>query len=256
MAKRKNEIPPRIFAAAVIKGGTGKTTTCAALAQAAAADNKKVLAVDLDPQASFTTAINGDPNRAGSYALLTGADAGESLQKTAQGIYCIAGGSDLAAIHTKPGSGKRLREALEPIKDSFDFVFIDTPPTMGELQNNALQAATDLIIPLEADPDSLQGLYQIADIARHIQRSNAALNITGIVLTRYDNRPKLNRYYKDVITQKAQEVNISFLAAIRQGIAIKEARATRQSLFEYAPDSNPARDYMKLYEKLTRRANK
>lgn len=240
----------QIITTAIIKGGTGKTTTAAALAQAAAADKKKVLAVDLDPQASLTTAINGNPNESGSYDLLTGADARKILQETTQNIYCIAGGSDLAAIHTKPGSGKRLREALEPIKKDFDFIIIDTPPTMGELQNNALQAATGLIIPLEADPDSLQGLYQIADIARHIQQSNTALIIAGIVLTRYDNRPKLNKYYKDVITQKAQEVNIPFLTEIRQGIAIKEARATRQSLFEYAPDSNPAKDYLTLYEKL------
>ena len=239
---------PRIFTAAIVKGGTGKTTTCAALAQAAAAEGKTVLAVDLDPQASFTTAINGNPNRPGSYALLSGTDAAETIQQTPQGIYCICGNSDLAGIQTKPGSSSRLRERLEPVKNDFDIVVIDTPPTMGELQNNALQAATDLIIPLEADPDSLQGLYQIADIAGHIQKSNKALRIAGIVLTRYDARPKLNRYYKDAITQKAQEVGITFLAAIRQSIAVKEARATRQSLYDYAPDSNAAKDYMTLYK--------
>lgn len=240
----------RIITAAIIKGGTGKTTTCAALAQIAAADNKKVLAIDLDPQASFTTAIDGDPNRPGSYELLTAPETENIIQATSQGIYCIAGCSDLSAIHTKPGSGKRLRDALEPIKKYFDLIIIDTPPTMGELQNNALQAATDLIIPLEADPDSLQGLYRIADIAKHIQQSNPALNIAGIVITRYDARPKINRYYLEVVTQKAQEVNIPFLAAIRQGIAVKEARATRESLYDYAPNSKPAQDYLDLYREL------
>lgn len=246
----------RIIAAAIIKGGTGKTATCAALAQAAAADKKKVLAIDLDPQASFTTAINADPNQPGSYSLFTGADPAEILQQTPQGIYCLAGSSDLAAIHTKAGSGKRLREALEPIKKKFDFIIIDTPPTMGELQNNALQAATDLIIPLEADPDSLQGLYQIADIAKHIQATNSALQLAGIIITRYDSRPKLNRYYKETIEQKARALDIPYLAAIRQGIAVKEARAMRESLFEYAPSSNPAQDYLALYKKLKRRAAK
>lgn len=246
----------RIITAAIIKGGTGKTTTCAVLAQAAAADKKKVLAVDLDPQASFTTAINGDPNRPGSYSLFTAADPAGILQQTSQGIYCIAGGSDLSAIHTKPGSGMRLREALEPIKEKFDFIFIDTPPTMGELQNNALQAATDLIIPLEADPDSLQGLYQIADIAKHIQTKNQELTIAGIVLTRYDGRANLNKYYRQAITQRAQELDIPFLAAIRHGIAVKEARAMRESLFEYAPRSNPAQDYLALYKKLKKKPKK
>ena len=242
---------PHIITAAIVKGGTGKTTTCAALAQAAAADGKTVLAVDLDPQASFTTAINGNPNRPGSYDLLTGAEISEAIQKTPQGIYCICGSSDLAGIQTRPGSGQRLRERLEPVKNEFDIIIIDTPPTMGELQNNALQAATDLIIPLEADPDSLQGLYQISDIAQHIQKSNKALKIAGIIITRYDARPNLNRYYKEAITQKAQEVKIPFLAAIRQSIAVKEARATRQSLYEYAPNSNAAKDYLTLYKTLT-----
>jgi chromosome partitioning protein len=97
---------------------------------------------------------------------------------------------------------------------------------------------------------------KIADIAKHIQATNSALQLAGIIITRYDSRPKLNRYYKETIEQKARALDIPYLAAIRQGIAVKEARAMRESLFEYAPSSNPAQDYLALYKKLKRRAAK
>lgn len=238
----------QILTAAVIKGGTGKTTTAAALAQAAAAAGKKVLAIDLDPQANFTFFIGADQNSPGSYELLHGTDPAQLIQQTAQGIDAISASPDLATERTTPASAKRLQTALDPLKSDYDLIVIDTPPQMGELTFNALQAATGLIIPLETDNSSLQGLYQIADIAHQMQRSNPALTITGVVLTRYDSRPKLNRYLQEVIAERGQEIGAPFLIGIRPGIAIREAQALQQSLFDYAPRSNPAQDYKKLYE--------
>ena len=238
----------QILTAAVIKGGTGKTTTCAALAQAAAADGQRVLAIDLDPQANFSLFIGADQNKPGSYELLHGTDPAQLIQQTKQGIDAIAASPDLATERTTPASAKRLQAALEPLKSRYDLIIIDTPPTMGELTFNALQTATGLIIPLETDNSSLQGLYQIADIAHQMQRSNPALMITGVVLTRYDSRPKINRYLQEVIAERGQEIGAPFLIGIRPGIAIREAQAMQQSLFDYAPRSNPAQDYKKLYE--------
>lgn len=238
----------QILTTAVIKGGTGKTTTAAALAQAAAAAGKKVLAIDLDPQANFTFFIGADQNTPGSYQLLHGAEPGQLIQQTAQGIAAIAASPDLATERTTPASAKRLQQAIEPLKGEFDLIIIDTPPQMGELTFNALQAATGLIIPLETDNSSLQGLYQITDIAHQMQRSNPALSIIGVILTRYDNRPKLNRYLRDVIADKGQEIGAPFLMGIRPGIAIREAQAMQQSIFDYAARSNPAQDYKTLYE--------
>lgn len=238
----------QILTTAVIKGGTGKTTTAAALAQAAAAAGKKVLAIDLDPQANFTFFIGADQNTPGSYQLLHGAEPGQLIQQTAQGIAAIAASPDLATERTTPASAKRLQQAIEPLKGEFDLIIIDTPPQMGELTFNALQAATGLIIPLETDNSSLQGLYQITDIAHQMQRSNPALSIIGVILTRYDNRPKLNRYLRDVIADKGQEIGAPFLMGIRPGIAIREAQAMQQSIFDYAARSKPAQDYKTLYE--------
>lgn len=238
----------QIITTAVIKGGTGKTTTAAALAQAAAAAGKKVLAIDLDPQANLSFFIGADQNSGGSYELLHDADPAQLIQLTEQGIDAIAASPDLATERTTPASAKRLQTAIEPLKKGYDLIIIDTPPQMGELTFNALQAATGLIIPLETDNSSLQGLYQIADIAHQMQRSNPHLSIIGVILTRYDSRPKLNRYLQEVIAEKAQEIGAPFLMGIRPGIAIREAQAMQQSLFDYAPRSKPAQDYKTLYE--------
>lgn len=243
----KNHLTTQVLTAAVIKGGTGKTTTAAALAQAAAAAGKKVLAIDLDPQANLTFFIGADQNAAGSYELLHGEDPAQLIQVTPQGIAAISASPDLATERTAPGSAKRLQTALEPIREAFDLIVIDTPPQMGELTFNALQASTGLIIPLETDSSSLQGLYQITDIARQMQRSNPLLTIKGVILTRYDARPKLNRYLRDVIAEKGQEIGAPFLMGIRPGIAIREAQAMQQNLFAYAPTSKPAQDYMELF---------
>lgn len=237
-----------IITAAVIKGGTGKTTTCAALAQAAANAGKRVLAVDLDPQANFTFAIGADQNRPGCYQLLNGTPAAQLVQETEQGIHAIAASPDLATVKTTPASAKRLQRALEPLRGHYDLIVIDTPPQMGELTYNALQAATGLIIPLETDTNSLQGLYHITDIAQQMQNSNPALSIIGVILTRYDNRPKINRYIKGVIEEKGQEIGAPYLMEIRNGVAIREAAAMQQSLYDYAPHSKPAVDYKKLYK--------
>lgn len=242
----------QIITAAVIKGGTGKTTTCAALAQAGAAAGKKVLAVDLDPQANLTFALAADQNRPGSYQLLNGTPAAELILDTPQRIDVIAASPDLAAEKTRPASAKRLQAALQPIRGSYDLIVIDTPPTLGELQFNALQAATGLIIPLEADTFSLQGLYQITDIAQRMTRSNPELKILGVVLTRYNGRPKLNRYLRETIAEKGAEVGAPTIGVIRAGVAASEAAALQLSLFEYAPTSNPAQDYQALYEYITK----
>lgn len=238
----------QIITAAVIKGGTGKTTTAAALAQAAVKNGKRVLAIDLDPQANLSFTIGANQNAPGCYELLNGTPAQELIQSTAQGMEAIAASPDLATIKTKPGSAKRLQQALEPLKGNYDLIMIDTPPQMGELTFNALQAATGLIIPLTADTYSLQGLYNITDIAHQMQRSNPELSIIGVVLTQFDSRPNFKKYIQSIIKEKGEETGAPYLTAIRAGIAVSEAGAMQQSIFDYAPNSNPAQDYMKLYQ--------
>lgn len=239
----------KAIACCIIKGGTGKTTTAAALAQAAHADGKRVLCIDMDPQGDLTSILAGNLERGGAYHLLHGAPAADTIEKLASGLDLIGGSVDLAAEVTKTGSSARLRKALDPVRNEYDYIIIDTPPEMGELTFNALAAASHLLITTEADDGGLQGLYKTRDIAATIQeRVNPDLSFIGTVITRYDGRPKINRFYKDAIETAGEDIGAPLAAVIRQGSALKEAQALRRDLYQYAGKSKPAADYMALYK--------
>lgn len=238
------------------KGGTGKTTTAAALLQAAAHENRRALAIDLDPQANLTFCLAADSNRPGSYELLHGTPAEETIQKTAQGVDVIAAAWSLQTETTAPGSARRLEKALAPIKKSFDIIIIDTPPTPGEMQYNAMQAADGLIIPLQADIYNIRSLQQIENTAEQIKQTNTRLKIAGIILTQYDRRPIINKQLKRDLEEKAAVMRIPFLGTVRKGVIVQEAAALQKSLYEYAPKSKPAADYLEIYQKLLKQNTK
>ena len=240
----------QIIAVANQKGGTGKSTTAAALAQAAAAQGKKALAIDLDPQGNLSFALNADMNRGTSFDLLEGKQAAHLIQHSSTGPDIIPASLNNSTISSSRGSAKRLQAALLPVRWSYDIILIDTPPTAGELQYNALQAATALIIPLQAEIYSLQGLYQIAETAAQIKESNPALSAAGIIFTRHNERSTITRQMQDTIIAAAQEMQIPYLGAIREAVAIREAQALQINLYDYAPKSKPALDYMALLNKI------
>lgn len=241
-----------VYTVAIQKGGTAKTTTAAALVQAAAHTGRRALAIDLDPQGQLSFTVGADTGRPGSFELLEGAAAADTVQQIRPGLDAIPASWNLSTVTSGTGSARRLQKALAPIAGSYDIIVIDTPPTAGELQYNALQASTGLIIPLQADIYNLQSFYQIVDTARQIQHSNQALQITGFILTQYDSRGTLTRQMKDNITAQADKMGIPCLGVIRSAIAVKEAAALQQSLFDYAPKSKPTADYMELYKRITK----
>lgn len=239
-----------IYTIATQKGGTGKTTTAAALAQAAAYTGKKALAIDLDPQGNLSFALAADATAPGSYELLNGSPVEEVIQTTPQGVDVITASPNLQTEKSSPGSARRLQEALEPIKRKYSVIVIDTPATAGELQYNALQAADRLLIPLQADTYNAQSLYQIAAVAEQIKQSNPRLKIAGAILTQYDTRTTLSRQLRDILEATAKVLKIPFLGTVRHAIAVQEAAALQRSLFDYAPKSNPAIDYMQIFNTL------
>lgn len=240
----------KIITIANQKGGTGKSTTAAALAQAAAAEGKKTLAIDLDPQGNLSFSLAADPQRGTSFELLEGKPAAQLVQHSSTGPDVIAADLQNISITSSRGSARRLQKALQPIRSEYDFIIIDTPPTPGELQYNALQVATGLVIPLQAEIYSLQGLYLIAEAADSFRESNPDLTVSGIVITRHNDRSSLARQMKENIVTEAAGLNIPYLGAIREAVAIREAQALQLNLYEYAPKSKPALDYLEVYRKL------
>lgn len=240
----------KIITVTTQKGGTGKTTTAAALTQAASYKGMRALAIDLDPQGNLSFALAADTSRPGSYDLLTGRPAAELIQQSGQGMDVIPASWNLSTITSGKGTARRLERALEPIKEKYDVIVVDTPSKVGELQYNALQAATGLLIPLQADIYGVQSLYQTIDTAVQFQSSNPNLTIKGLILTQYDQRSTISKQLKESITNSAAEMNVPYLGAVRAAVAVKEAAALQQSLFEYAPKSKPAADYLQIFNSI------
>ena len=243
-----------VIAVAIIKGGTGKTTTAAALLQAAVYDKKRALAVDLDPQANLTACLAASADQEGAWHLLHGSPAHACFEHTKQGIDVIGASSRLATETSCPGSAQRLRRGLEPILSEYDLVIIDTPPTMNELTYNALFATDEVLIPVEADSGSVQGLYQITDIAKQVAvNSSGRTNLLGQVVTRFSKQATLSNLMLERLQSIGKDIGVPVLATIRQGIAIREAQALGKSLYQYKPTSHPAEDYLYLYAEIKKK---
>lgn len=241
----------QIITCAIIKGGTGKTAACATLAQCARSEGKRVLVIDLDPQAALTNMLGADRTAPGAYNLLQGAHILETMQPTAQGIDIIAGAPALVADRSaKGGSAFRLANALEPIKKAYDLIIIDTPPFFCGLTYEALQAATGLIIPMLADYESMQGQKYIIELAKMQKHTNKKLKVLGCFINQYDARPRINRYMRERIQEQAQALKCPYLGEISRSVSYLEANALHRNIYTYAPKSKPAQEYKAIYNKI------
>ncbi len=237
-----------IITSAIIKGGSGKTTTAAALAQYLVCQGKKALCIDLDPQANLTARLDGDTNKNGSLKLFRGASPEFCIQRTEQGIDLISGHLDLSAETSSKGSGRRLQEAIRPLNKKYSHIIIDTPPAAGEMVYNAIIASDVLMIPLCCNMDDLQGLVFISGIAEHL---NPSMKMYSFI-TQYDRRTKLNQRFIELTKESSAENDIKYLGEIRRGIAIPESQALKENLFKYAKKSNPAQDYAAVFNIITK----
>ncbi|MGI9308353.1 MAG: ParA family protein [Gammaproteobacteria bacterium] len=190
----------RIIAVTNQKGGVGKTTTCVNLAAALSALGKRVLLVDLDPQANATTGCGIDKNtlEASSCEVLLGeVQADEVTVKVESGRFdLLPTNPDLTAAEVRLlqeiGRELRLRQALEPLGNLYDYMFIDCPPSINMLTLNALTAADGVLIPIQCEYYALEGLSSLLETVRQIRNSvNPKLEIEGLLRTMYDPRNRL-----------------------------------------------------------------
>lgn len=224
----------RITAVTTQKGGTGKTTTAQALATGLNLAGYSALAIDADPQGNLTYAM-GAENREGLYEAMKGKRISDLIQSTDQGDVLASSPDLVAAVFEFTGRRREylLEKALEPLEGVYTHIIIDTPPSLGILTVNALTAAHDVVIPLEASVFSLQGLGQLSGTIRMVQgHSNADLRIAGILINKFNPRAAAPRDVKEAIDTMADKLKTRvYTTAIRQGVAVQEAQLERQSIY-------------------------
>lgn len=241
------------------KGGVGKTTTTGAVSAAFAKKGFRVLAVDLDPQGNLTFSAKGDSELAASiYDVLKGAVRPQHAVQRVEACDLIASNILLSGIEldfTDQGREYLLRDALEPLKPYYDYIFIDTPPNLGILTVNAFTASGYIIVPVLSDIFSLQGLAQLYESVQQIKGyCNEELEFAGILLNRFNPRTVLAKEIMGTAEMVAQSLDIPlFKTKIRSSVAVSEAQSGQKSLFQYAHTSSAARDYMNFARELIER---
>jgi chromosome partitioning protein len=252
----------RVVSIANQKGGVGKTTTTINLAASLAACGRKVLMLDLDPQGNATMGSGVDKYglEKSSYDVLLGstqiADAIVYADKA--GFDVLPSNGDLTAaevgLRDVPMKEKRLSLVLTPVREKYDYIFIDCPPSLNMLTVNALVASAGVLIPLQCEYYALEGLTSLLDTVRQIKQSiNADLEIEGILRTMHDPRNNLsNDVSSQLITHFSDQV---FRTIIPRNVRIAEAPSHGLPVMAYDKNSRGALSYLALAGEILRRAD-
>lgn len=249
----------KIIAVVNQKGGVAKTTTAVNLAASFALFGKKVLLVDIDPQGNATSGLGIDKN-AVEYSvydvLVGGEDATGVIVSAGERIFVMPANIDLAGAEIELVSVMSretvLRTSLEKLKEEFDYILIDCPPSLGLLTINGLVAAESLIIPIQCEYYALEGLSQLISTVTLIQKNlNPSLSVEGIVMTMYDSRTNLSGQVADEVRSRFKDK--VFRTIIPRNIRISEAPSFGEAAVTYASDSKGAQSYLELAKEVMSR---
>jgi chromosome partitioning protein len=240
------------------KGGVGKTTSAINIGAGMAELGKKVLLIDLDPQANLTIALGIPRQKYTIYEALRGESELVPYQLK-EGVDVIISTLDLSGAEmeliNEAGREFLLRELLQPVMEEYDYIIIDCPPSLGLLTLNALTSSRYVIIPLQTEFLALQGLAKIKQVIDKVKfRLNKGLEIAGVVATMYDSRKILNRDVVETIKKFFGEK--VFATMIRDNVSLAEAPAQRKDIFEYHRHSAGAEDYLALSKEIIERTEK
>jgi chromosome partitioning protein len=252
---------PRRIAMINQKGGVGKTTTTVNVGAALARNNQRVLILDLDPQAHATLhlGVDTDEHLGTIYDLLSDPqlDPKAVLTRVRPNLDLIASETDLAAVEGELAShadrNGRMSRVLEPVLDEYDYILFDCPPSLGLLTINALAAATEVIIPMQAHFLALQGVGKLLETVELIsQRINPTLRVSGVVLCAHDQQASHAQEVVDDLrgffesargTAKPWSEGRVFEPPVRRNIKLAESPSFGQTIFDYAPTAAGAKDY-------------
>jgi chromosome partitioning protein len=233
------------------KGGVGKTTVTLFLGVGLSKMGKKVLFIDLDAQGNLSYTMNSPENQENTaLEVLSGGSITKSIVHTKQGDL-ISSNPALSAMDkslTEIGKEYLLREQIKKIKDQYDFILIDTPPSLGILTINALTASEGAIVPAQADIYSIQGIGQIYGTIKAINKyTNPDLKVYGILLNRYNPRLNISQNITHMIKETADSLDIkTFEAKIYECAAVRECEALQSNIFDY-PKENKAKSHFELF---------
>lgn len=246
------------------KGGVGKTTTCVNLAAYVAAKGYRVLVVDMDPQGNASSAMGFFERKEKSsvYEVLTDdLDAAAAVKETeTDGLFAITSSSDLAGAELELaqvmiGRERVLDEKLAGVREKYDFVFIDCPPSLGLLTVNALAASDGVVVPIQCEYFALEGLSQMMNTVKLVKKFlRPAIEVEGVVITLYDGRSKLS---KGVVAEIEKVFGSKvYNTKIPRNVRLAEAPSYGKPVAQYDPKCAGAQAYEKLSEEFLQRINK
>jgi chromosome partitioning protein len=248
-----------VYAIANQKGGVGKTTTTVNVGACIAEAGYETLLVDVDPQANATVGLGQPRTRApGLYELLTGeCTAGEAMTETAiPRLTLLAAGAGLAGANVElprmEGFENHLRTSLGPIRERFEYVLLDCPPSLGPLTVSALVAADRVIVPVQTEYFALEGLAGLLETLELIRRElNPGLTVAGMLLTMHDNRTRLGRDVEREVREHFRE--LVFKTVIPRNVRVGEAPSYGLPVTHHDPHSSGAEAYFELAKEVAAR---